>query len=160
MDETLNVPQQPTTATSDPDTWVDQHGAYLYRYGLAQLGASNVAGVGGLAGTAVMTAMMSLIALMIGPRMKVMPLASNFWVEYCCISPWEAFMRSVRLLGLLGLLLTALTLQAQEGKRRDGDLKEGAAAPDFSIRDVEGKKGVKLSDLRGKPVVLIFGSCT
>lgn len=69
-------------------------------------------------------------------------------------------MRSVRLLGLLGLLLTALTLQAQEGKRRDGDLKEGAAAPDFSIKGVEGKKGVRLSELRGKPVVLIFGSCT
>jgi cytochrome oxidase Cu insertion factor (SCO1/SenC/PrrC family) len=61
----------------------------------------------------------------------------------------------------MGLLLAALwTVQAQQGERRDGDLKEGDAALDFTLSDSEGKNAVKLSDLKGKPVVLIFGSCT
>jgi len=43
---------------------------------------------------------------------------------------------------------------------RQGTLEDGAVAPDFALPDIEGKKTVKLSDLKGKPVVLIFGSCT
>jgi cytochrome oxidase Cu insertion factor (SCO1/SenC/PrrC family) len=43
---------------------------------------------------------------------------------------------------------------------RDGDLKAGDAAPDFTLADMRGEKTVRLADLRGKPVVLIFGSCT
>ena len=68
-------------------------------------------------------------------------------------------MRGVQLIAFFGFMF-ALTLQAQEEKRREGDLKEGGPAADFTLRDVEGKKSVKLSELRGKPVVLIFGSCT
>ena len=49
---------------------------------------------------------------------------------------------------------------AKKPTRREVDLKAGDAAPDFSIKDVRGEKTVKLSELRGKPVVLIFGSCT
>lgn len=49
---------------------------------------------------------------------------------------------------------------AQQPRPREGDLKVGATAPDFTVKDVEGKKTVKLSELKGKPVVLIFGSCT
>ena len=49
---------------------------------------------------------------------------------------------------------------AKKPMRREVDLTEGSAAPDFSIKDLKGEKAVKLSDLRGKPVVLIFGSCT
>ena len=45
-------------------------------------------------------------------------------------------------------------------KGRQGTLEAGAVAPDFMLQDLEGKKTVKLSDLQGKPVVLIFGSCT
>jgi len=41
-----------------------------------------------------------------------------------------------------------------------GELKVGDAAPDFTIKDVEGKQSVSLSALQGKPVVLLFGSCT
>ena len=43
---------------------------------------------------------------------------------------------------------------------RPGTLKVGDAAPDFEIKDADGKKDIKLSALKGKPVVLIFGSCT
>jgi thiol-disulfide isomerase/thioredoxin len=43
---------------------------------------------------------------------------------------------------------------------RQGSLKAGDTAPDFTLQDVAGKETVKLSSLRGKPVVLMFGSCT
>lgn len=39
--------------------------------------------------------------------------------------------------------------------------RAGDEAPDFALRDVTGKKEVRLSQFRGKkPVVLIFGSFT
>ena len=48
----------------------------------------------------------------------------------------------------------------QSPRSRDGDLKQGQMAPDFSLSDTAGENQVTLSALRGKPVVLIFGSCT
>jgi cytochrome oxidase Cu insertion factor (SCO1/SenC/PrrC family) len=65
---------------------------------------------------------------------------------------------AVLLLAICGLV--ANPLAGQRPERKDGDLKVGDAAPDFAVQDVTGKKTVKLSELRGKPVVLIFGSCT
>lgn len=41
-----------------------------------------------------------------------------------------------------------------------GELRVGDPAPDFTLTDVNGKNAVTLSRQRGKPVVLIFGSCT
>jgi cytochrome oxidase Cu insertion factor (SCO1/SenC/PrrC family) len=63
---------------------------------------------------------------------------------------------------LFALLLSAAAAQspAQSPQRRDGDLKLGDVAPDFTIQDVSGEKSVKLSELKDKPVVLLFGSCT
>jgi glutathione peroxidase-family protein len=60
------------------------------------------------------------------------------------------------------VLLSIVTVSAwaQSPRPRQGDLKVGDAAPDFTVKDVQGKQSVKLSDLKGKPVVLIFGSCT
>jgi hypothetical protein len=47
------------------------------------------------------------------------------------------------------------------GERPPERLKEGDAAPDFTLPDPSGKKQVTLSSFKGKrPVVLIFGSCT
>lgn len=67
----------------------------------------------------------------------------------------------VRHLAVLGLLLAAWTADAQERQRpREGTLKAGDAAPTFALRDLQDKNTVRLADLRGKPVVLIFGSCT
>ena len=48
----------------------------------------------------------------------------------------------------------------QKLKAREGDLRPGDPAPDFTLQDVEGKISVQLSKLKGKPVVLFFGSCT
>src|SRR5262249_48428965 len=48
----------------------------------------------------------------------------------------------------------------KEPRPRAGNLQVGDAAPDFTVQDVTGATTVKLSALRGKPVVLIFGSCT
>jgi cytochrome oxidase Cu insertion factor (SCO1/SenC/PrrC family) len=70
-------------------------------------------------------------------------------------------MSSVRVWGAAGLLLAAAAVAvAQKPGQREGDLKEGSPAAEFTIKDVEGKKTVTLSELKGKPVVLIFGSCT
>ncbi len=67
-----------------------------------------------------------------------------------CI-PWAA--------GILAVVLAA-SVWAQPSQKKTDDLKEGDPAPDFTIQDAAGKKTVKLSELKGKPVVLIFGSCT
>lgn len=64
---------------------------------------------------------------------------------------------------LVGLAVAVIPAGAQpQGKQRprDGSLKAGDPAPDISLGDLTGKKTVKLADLRGKPAVLIFGSCT
>jgi cytochrome oxidase Cu insertion factor (SCO1/SenC/PrrC family) len=54
----------------------------------------------------------------------------------------------------------AVSAAAQEPKREQGKLKVGDAAPAFELADADGKNKVKLADLKGKPVVLVFGSCT
>jgi cytochrome oxidase Cu insertion factor (SCO1/SenC/PrrC family) len=46
------------------------------------------------------------------------------------------------------------------GRDREGKLKVGDAAPDFTLSDITGKTTVTLSKLTGKPIVLYFGSCT
>ena len=71
-------------------------------------------------------------------------------------------MRNVPLWGAVGLLLaaTSLDVRAQAPRPRQGHLNVGDAALDFAVEDMQGKGVVRLSELRGKPVVLIFGSCT
>ncbi|MFM8272691.1 MAG: redoxin domain-containing protein [Gemmata sp.] len=56
--------------------------------------------------------------------------------------------------------LAAALAGAQEPKRQPGSLKVGDTAPAFELADADGKNPVKLADLKGKPVVLVFGSCT
>lgn len=68
-------------------------------------------------------------------------------------------MQGIRVLIAAGTLVAMLASDTT-GQRREGNLKVGDAAPDFAVKDANGKKTVKLSELRGKPVVLIFGSCT
>jgi cytochrome oxidase Cu insertion factor (SCO1/SenC/PrrC family) len=64
----------------------------------------------------------------------------------------------MRTLSLLALSFLVAALPAQQ--RREGNLKVGDVAADFTIQDVSGKQTVQLAALKGKPVVLIFGSCT
>jgi AhpC/TSA family len=46
-------------------------------------------------------------------------------------------------------------------KARAGHLEVGDAAPDFTLKTLDGAKQVQLSSFRGqKPVVLVFGSYT
>ncbi|HYG99923.1 MAG TPA: redoxin domain-containing protein [Terriglobales bacterium] len=45
-------------------------------------------------------------------------------------------------------------------RARQGALRVGDEAPDFNLATVDKSARVRLSDLRGKPVVLVFGSYT
>ena len=46
-------------------------------------------------------------------------------------------------------------------QRREGDYKVGDKAPDVVLKSLDGKSDLRLLDaLRGKPLVLIFGSYT
>ena len=41
-----------------------------------------------------------------------------------------------------------------------GSLQVGQPAPDFTLSGIDGKDAVALSELQGKPTVLVFGSCS
>ncbi len=55
---------------------------------------------------------------------------------------------------------TQESTRPKQRSRRPREVRAGDAAPDFTLQDTQGETTVKLSELRGKPVVLIFGSCT
>jgi cytochrome oxidase Cu insertion factor (SCO1/SenC/PrrC family) len=71
-------------------------------------------------------------------------------------------MRMLKCLIAASMLLAVVAPDAwaQPRQPRRGELKVGDAAPDFTVKDMHGGETVTLSRLRGKPVVLIFGSCT
>ena len=52
-----------------------------------------------------------------------------------------------------------MLLTGQMGSLEDGPLLNDPA-PDFTLKVQDGDKKVTLSELKGKPVVLIFGSFT
>lgn len=63
--------------------------------------------------------------------------------------------------------LASLTGQDPQEKKddkdprgREGTLKVGDLAPEFALKEMIGTRSVSLSGLKGKPVVLFFGSCT
>lgn len=57
-------------------------------------------------------------------------------------------------------VLLAAASAADPPRPRAGTLKVGDAAPTFELTQLGSDKPVKVSDLKGKPVVLVFGSCT
>src|SRR5262245_53937600 len=59
----------------------------------------------------------------------------------------------------MAVAVTALA-QAPKDRRREGTLKVGDTAPSVTADELASGKSVKLADLRGRPTVLIFGSCT
>jgi hypothetical protein len=58
------------------------------------------------------------------------------------------------------LAATALAADPPRHRPRQGTLKVGDPAPALAADLLGQSKSVKLADLRGKPTVLIFGSCT
>jgi peroxiredoxin len=75
------------------------------------------------------------------------------------------------ILTMLGLALHAVPESARaedvpgrgKGQRprlSQGTLRDGDTAPDFTLPALDGRSTVTLSSLRGRPVVLVFGSCT
>jgi thiol-disulfide isomerase/thioredoxin len=75
------------------------------------------------------------------------------------------------ILAALGLAIGSAPRESEAQSRRPGDaarrpgisqgtLENGDLAPDFTLATPDGKKTVSLSQLRGKAVVLVFGSCT
>jgi cytochrome oxidase Cu insertion factor (SCO1/SenC/PrrC family) len=75
-------------------------------------------------------------------------------------------MACVRFLVVMGLLAAggvgraAAPVPRRDLSAKEGMLKVGDPAPDFTLKDVDGKRSVRLAGLKGKPVVLFFGSCT
>jgi cytochrome oxidase Cu insertion factor (SCO1/SenC/PrrC family) len=61
---------------------------------------------------------------------------------------------------ILCVSVAGAAAQQPAPRPQQGTLKVGDPAPAFTLHDVDGKKTVKLADLKGKPAVLIFGSCT
>ena len=72
------------------------------------------------------------------------------------------YYRPLAKLASFAILATMIFADNQQPQRKplQGDLKIGDTAPDFTIKDIEGKESTTLSKLQGKPVVLVFGSCT
>jgi hypothetical protein len=60
--------------------------------------------------------------------------------------PWPAFV--------------VMPFETMWSRARAGELQPGEAAPDFRLPTVDHSQQVQLSELRGKPVVLVFGSYT
>ncbi len=58
------------------------------------------------------------------------------------------------------LLFIALPFKSLWYIARDGSVESGDRAPDFELGTPDHSSRVRLSALRGKPVVLIFGSYT
>jgi cytochrome oxidase Cu insertion factor (SCO1/SenC/PrrC family) len=70
-------------------------------------------------------------------------------------------MRPAARLAVVAALAAATAAPADPPPRpREGTLKVGDPAPAVTLTDLRTDKPVRLTDLRGKPVVLIFGSCT
>jgi hypothetical protein len=60
--------------------------------------------------------------------------------------PWPAFL--------------VMPFETMWTRARAGTLQPGDPAPDFRLQTIDHEQEVQLSSLRGKPVVLVFGSYT
>lgn len=59
------------------------------------------------------------------------------------------------------LALAGLLAQGRGDRPRQGPgAAEGRPAPNFTLKSPDGKATVELAKLKGKPVVLVFGSYT
>jgi len=61
---------------------------------------------------------------------------------------------------VLASILLALSAQAKDRPPQGAGAEPGKAAPSFKLKTPDGKTEVDLEALKGKPVLLIFGSYT
>jgi hypothetical protein len=61
---------------------------------------------------------------------------------------------------ILWPVFAALPMEPLWLRAREGTLRVGDAAPEFDLATFDKKSRVSLASLRGKPVVLVFGSYT
>jgi hypothetical protein len=80
------------------------------------------------------------------------------WVYYIMHLPPAQFAK--RFANLPPATMMAMPFESLWMRARAGSLAVGDAAPDFALSKLDKSGQVKLSDLRGKPVLLVFGSYT
>jgi len=61
---------------------------------------------------------------------------------------------------MLFALLMAMPMQAKDRPAQGSGPEVGKAAPPFKLKSQDGKTEVDLAKLKGKPVLLVFGSYT
>ena len=94
-------------------------------------------------------------------------------LNVCKMNQFSARFRCIRFIGIICFYLFCSDLMIQvvqaqprgagcagRPARNQGMLRNGDDAPDFSLRTYDGSQVITLSKFRGKPVVLVFGSCT
>ena len=80
------------------------------------------------------------------------------WVYYIMHLPPSRFAKNFARLPMTALV--ALPFESMWMRARAGELRPGDAAPDFELPVLDRSQQVRLSGLRGKPVLLVFGSYT
>ena len=73
--------------------------------------------------------------------------------------PPDRFGRIVASLPTMAIMM-AVPFETLWTRARGGSLQPGDPAPDFALPTLDRASAVRLSDLRGRPVVLVFGSYT
>ena len=84
--------------------------------------------------------------------------ASIAWVYYIMRLPPAQFAKNFARLPMASMMV--LPFESMWMRARGGELKTGDAAPDFELPTLDKSRQVKLSALRGQPVLLVFGSYT
>jgi len=80
------------------------------------------------------------------------------WVYYIMRLPPARFAKQFARLPMASMMM--LPFESMWMRARAGTLNTGDAGPDFELPTLDKTQKVKLSDLRGKPVLLVFGSYT
>ncbi len=85
-------------------------------------------------------------------------LASLAWVFYIMHLPPAQFAKQFARLPMASMMV--MPFESMWLRSRAGGLQIGESAPDFELPLLDKSRQVKLSELRGKPVLLVFGSYT
>jgi hypothetical protein len=88
----------------------------------------------------------------------VVYLAAIGWIYYIMHLPPAKFAKQFARLPMASMMV--MPFESMWMRARAGELQIGEEAPDFELPVVDKSRHVKLSDLRGRPVLLVFGSYT